>query len=260
MMRITILGCGSSTGTPMPGERYEGVDLENSRNWRLRPSILVETPQTTLLVDTSPDLRQQMLNAQISHIDAVLFTHAHADHLHGIDDLRNVNRVMKAPIDGYTNADTWTVIENRFGYVLEPLNETASWYYKPVVHKHEICIGEQFQIGDISVIPFSQNHGYSNTLGFRFEKFAYSTDVVELSDKSFAVLDGVTTWLVDALSEDEHPTHSHVKKSLQWIERVRPQRAVLTHMSAWMDYDQVSAKLPNGVELAYDGMVLDVRR
>jgi phosphoribosyl 1,2-cyclic phosphate phosphodiesterase len=257
-MRVTILGCGSSTGTPAPGMSVDAVDLKNPRNWRLRASILVEEREVSLLIDTGPDLRQQMLNCDIQRLDAVLYTHGHADHLHGIDDLRCLNQANQSAITAYADAVTWATIRERFGYVLEPLDPPANYYYKPVIEPREIAAGERFQIGQTDILAFDQDHGYSRTLGFRIGNFAYSTDVVNMPAESLALLEGVEIWVVDALSESAHPTHSHVEKTLAWIEQVRPRRAVLTHMSAYVDYDSLAAKLPTGVEVGYDGMVLEL--
>ena len=181
-MRITVLGCGHAGGTPMIGEGWGACDPENPKNRRLRPSILVENGATRLLVDTSPDLRQQLLTAGVDRLDAVLYTHAHADHLHGIDDLRSVNRSMNADIPAHADSDTWRQIDERFGYVMTPLKPDVTFYYKPVLQKNVIAAGQTFKIGDIDIKTFDQDHGYSRTLGFRFGAFAYSTDVVNLPE------------------------------------------------------------------------------
>jgi phosphoribosyl 1,2-cyclic phosphate phosphodiesterase len=256
-MKVTILGSGGSSGTPAIGKGWGKCDPENSRNSRLRPSILVENGNTCLLVDTSPDLRQQLLAADVSRLDAVLFTHYHADHLHGIDDLRQINRAMNADIDAYVDADTLKVIGERFGYVLETLAEDANEYYKPTLIPHIVKDEDCFSIGDIDVEVFVQDHGYCDTLGFRFGPIAYTTDVVELPEKAFEILQGIDTWIIGTLIDKPHPTHAHVDKALEWIDRVKPRRGVLSHLGYGFDYDTLNDRLPDHVEPAYDGLILE---
>lgn len=259
-MRVTILGCGASTGTPGIALGWGACDPANPRNRRRRPSILVENAGTTVLVDTSPDLREQLVDTGTERLDAVLYTHAHADHLHGIDDLRAINRAMEAAIPMYADRATLDEIEARFGYVLgEPgAGDANARFYRPVLVPNEIAPGQSLRIGDIPVTVFDQDHGYVRTLGFRFGDVAYSTDVTALPEESFSALAGVRVWIVDALAEHDHPTHAHVDKALAWIERVNPERAVLTHMSVWLDYGSLKARLPERVEPAYDGLVIEV--
>ncbi|MBL6933739.1 MAG: MBL fold metallo-hydrolase [Rhodospirillales bacterium] len=256
-MKVTILGCGGSSGTPAVGRGWGVCDPQNSKNSRLRPSILVENRKTCVLVDTSPDLRQQLLNKDVKRLDAVLFTHYHADHLHGIDDLRQINREMNAAIDAYGDAETLEVIKERFGYVLEPLADGADMYYKPTLVEHVLSDGDQLSIGDIDIDVFVQDHGYCDTLGFRFGPIAYTTDVVELPEHAFEVLEGVDTWIIGTLIDKPHPTHAHVDKALDWIERVQPRRGVLTHLGYGFDYQTLQERLPDHVEPAFDGMLLE---
>jgi phosphoribosyl 1,2-cyclic phosphate phosphodiesterase len=241
-------------GVPLVGEDWGDCDPAEPRNRRLRVSILVEEGATRVLVDTSPDLRQQLLRAGIRTLDAVLYTHAHADHLHGIDDLRAINVARKGPLDLFADAATMAIIRERFGYVFQPL-KGGDYYYKPVLEPH--VVDGPFRIGDLGIRPFEQDHGFSKSLGFRFGRFAYSTDVVRLDEAAFAALEGIDLWLVDAFRLEPHSTHTHLARTLEWIERVKPKRAVLTHMSQWMDYARVKAMLPAHVEPAYDGMVLE---
>jgi len=259
-MKVTILGCGHSGGTPMIGGiGWGNCDPANPKNRRTRPSILVETNTAHILVDTSPDLREQFLAADIRRVDTVLFTHAHADHLHGIDDLRAINRVMKAPIEAYADAKTWDEIRERFEYTLTPLREGSKFFYKPVLVPHEIVPGETVQIGGMPVTAFEQDHGVAGTsLGYRIGDLGYTTDVVDMPEDGFGILAGIDTWLIGALMDDPHPTHAHVAKVLSWVERVGPRQAVLTHMSNLLDYDALAAQLPDGVAPAYDGLVLDI--
>ena len=254
-MRVTVLGCGASTGVPTIGPNWGRCDPTDPRNRRRRVSVLVEIGRVVILIDTSPDLREQLLDAGVTRLDAVVVTHAHADHLHGIDDLRSVNRLMQRPIPLYADAKTLTEIGQRFGYVLEPISEPGR-YYKPTLVPHEI--GGPFDIGGISIAPFIQDHGFSTTLGLRIGRFAYSTDVVELDDAAFAVIEGVELWIVDCLRREPHPTHSHLAKTLSWIGRVRPRRAVLTHMDQSLDYRELSAELPKGIEPGQDGLVIEL--
>jgi phosphoribosyl 1,2-cyclic phosphate phosphodiesterase len=254
-MRVTMLGCGPSWGVPRIGGDWGACDPGNPKNRRRRVSILVEDGGATLLVDTSPDLREQLLDAAVKRIDAVLFTHAHADHLHGIDDLRSVNRMMGKALPIYADTGTMEEIRRRFGYVLSPPPEEAkSLFYKPVLDAHEI--DGPFTAAGIPVTPFVQDHGFSRTLGFRFGRFAYSTDVFELDEAAFAALAGIEVWIVDCIRREPHVTHSHVEKTLGWIARLKPRRAILTHMDQSLDYETLRRVLPDGVEPGYDGLVI----
>lgn len=257
-MRLTILGSGGSSGTPAIDWGWGACNPDNPRNRRLRPSALVESGETKVLVDTSPDLREQLLSARVQRLDAVFYTHAHADHLHGIDDLRAVNRVLDGPLDIYGDAPTLASIAERFPYVVSPLAADAKVRYKPTLVPHEIAPGKPVHVGGMEIIPFMQDHGVMNTIGYRFGPIAYSTDVMDLPEESFAVLAGIEAWVIGVLGDQPHPTHAHVGKALDWIERVRPARAVLTHLSGLLDYDALSARLPAGVAAAYDGMVVEV--
>ncbi|MDG4575136.1 MAG: MBL fold metallo-hydrolase [Defluviicoccus sp.] len=257
-MRVTILGSGASSGTPSIGNNWGRCNPANPRNRRMRPAIVVETEQTRILVDTPPDLRHQLLATEIMRLDAVCYTHAHADHLHGIDDLRAINRLTKAALPLYATAHTVGEIRRRFGYTLEPQPADAHWFSRPVLVPHEISAGEAFTIGDIRVEAFEQHHGRTMTLGFRFNDVAYSTDVAELPEASFAVLAGVRLWILGVFSERPFPTHCHLSQGLEWIARVQPEAAVLTHLSSELDYDALVRRLPPHIAPAYDGMTIDV--
>ncbi len=257
-MRVTILGCGGSGGTPSIDWGWGRCDPENPRNRRTRPSILVEDGETQMLVDTSPDLREQLLRHEIRRLDAVLYTHFHADHLHGIDDIRAINRAMNAPLPAYANAEAMRWIERRFGYVFEPIAENAATYYKPVLVPHPLVHADAFEIGGIPVQVFDQDHGYCDSLGFRFGPVAYSSDAVEIHEDAFDMLEGVKVWIIGTLTDKPHPTHAHVDKAIEWKKRVGAERAVLTHLSGRLDYAELSARLPEGVEPAYDGMVIEL--
>jgi phosphoribosyl 1,2-cyclic phosphate phosphodiesterase len=231
-------------------------DPTNPRNRRRRPSILIQEAGTTILVDTSPDLREQLLDAGVRRLDAVLYTHAHADHLHGIDDLREVNRAMKGPIDVYATRRTLDEIAERFDYVFKPLPEDTRTIWKPWLRPHAVT--GPFAVGPLEVIPFEQDHGYAPSTGFRFGRVAYSTDLVDLPEESLEKLEGLDLWLVGCLLDEPHPTHVHVAKALVWVERLKPKFTLITHMSPWLDYDALSAQLPAHVAPAFDGQVMEV--
>ena len=220
-MKATILGCGPSSGVPTVAEGWGACDPENPRNRRLRPSILVENGATTVLVDTSPDLRQQLLNTGTRHLDAVLYTHGHADHLHGIDDLRGVNRAMNAPLDVYGDAATLGDIKQRFEYTTTPLPPEADIYYKPVLNMHEIAAGDRIAVGDMEILTFDQDHGYSRTLGYRFGPIGFSTDLLDLPDESFAALEGVTVE-TEAKADGEATADQKVQNLLKYTEQHGP--------------------------------------
>ena len=261
-MRITILGCGGAGGVPLIGPNWGDCDPAEPRNRRRRVSILVDDAGMTdgpLLVDSSPDLREQLLDAQVGRIGGVLYTHDHADHLHGIDDLRGLNRRLKAMIPVYGSDKTLASASKRFAYAFDtPVEAGRRWFYKPSLMAHVICAGEPFQASGFNVLPFEQIHGGVSTIGYRFGDAAYSTDVVELPEAAFAALSGIKLWIVDCLGYQPFPTHAHLAKTLAWIERVQPERAVLTHMGPELDYRRLLRELPSGVEPAYDGLVLEV--
>jgi phosphoribosyl 1,2-cyclic phosphate phosphodiesterase len=252
-----MLGSGPSWGVPRIGGEWGACDPKNPRNRRRRCSVMVEEGAARILVDTSPDMREQLLDAGVSALDAVLLTHAHADHLHGIDDLRTVNRLMGRAIPLFADAATMAEVEQRFGYIFTPLNPAArASFYKPALERR--IIDGPFAAAGIAVTPFAQGHGFSTTLGFRFGRFAYSTDVIELDDAAFAALEGVEVWIVDCIRRAPHVTHSHLEKTLAWIARLRPRRAVLTHMDESLDYAALRAELPAGVEPGYDGLAIEI--
>lgn len=269
-MRVTILGSGGAGGVPLVGGDWGLCDPGEPKNRRRRVSLLIEDGAkdnpTRLLVDTSPDLREQVLDAGVQRLDAVIFTHNHADHVHGIDDLRQFNRRQQAVIPAYMDKPTAESVGKRFGYVFGPPGEHNGKlnYYKPCLSLHEIAPGQAFAVsgpgGDIPVLPFDQDHGFMRTLGLRFGEVAYSTDVVNMPEDGFEALAGVGLWIVDCFAREPHPTHVHLPKVLQWIERVQPECAILTHMGTAMDYGRLLRELPQGVVPAYDGMTIEIEK
>ena len=255
-MKATILGCGSAGGVPSLSRGWGACDPAEPRNRRRRPSLLVHAPDGALLVDTSPDCRDQLLDAGINRLAGVLYTHDHADHMHGIDDLREINRVMRSHLPIFASDEVIATIRTRFPYVVGGVEEGQS-IYKPMLDLCPITAGP-FQAGGIQVVAFDQDHGYCRSTGFRFGDLAYSTDVVELPEDSFAALAGIDTWIVGCLTFDPHPTHAHFDKVLAWIERVKPRQAFLTHMTPSMDYQALCARLPAHVRPAYDGLVVGI--
>lgn len=258
-----ILGCGSSTGVPRIGGangagEWGACDPANPKNRRRRCSLLVRRGATAVLVDTSPDLREQLLAARCSRLDAVLITHPHADQINGIDDLRPLTFGHGRRISVHGDHATMEHIQRQFAYCFVPMNG-----YPAIATAH--VLAEPFseiriagEGGEIPAIAFWQRHGPIDSLGYRFGGLAYSSDVVELDDAAFAALAGVDTWIVDALRYHQHPTHANVETALRWIERVKPRHAVLTNLNIDIDYGKLKSELPDGVEPAYDGMVLRV--
>jgi phosphoribosyl 1,2-cyclic phosphate phosphodiesterase len=253
-MKVTVLGCGSSGGVPLVGGNWGVCDPKNPRNRRTRVSILVENAETTLLVDTSPDVRQQLLDCDLKRLDAVLYTHAHADHCHGIDELRSINWLTAKPVELYADPVTLAELKERFAYVFR-CSSNKSNFYKPAVHARELH--GPFSVNTLNVIPFDQIHGDVVSVGYRFGDFTYSTDVHEFSEASWQALKGTKIWLVDCVRMEPHPTHSHLDQTLEWIERLKPERAYLTHMNHLLDYDALVKLLPSHIEPAYDGLVIE---
>lgn len=259
-LKLTILGCGTSGGVPRIGGNWGKCDPNNPKNVRRRCSLLVEREgddgTTTVIVDTSPDCRQQLLDAGVGWIDGVLYTHDHADHTHGIDELRVVAFNGRRRVDVYCDECTGDRLKKRFAYCFSTPEDSA---YKPVLNQFPIQTGQEIEVegqgGVITALPFLQNHGDMDSLGFRFGDIAYSCDIKALADESWACLEGLDVWIVDALRRDPHPSHFNLEEALATIEQVRPKRAVLTHMHVDLDYETLKRELPDGVEPAFDGMV-----
>ena len=263
MLTFTILGCGSSGGVPRPALGWGACNPANPKNRRRRTSLLVERRTaagvTRVLVDTSPDLREQLLDAGIDWLDAVLFTHEHADHTHGIDDLRGlfIHRRKRVPV--YLDDRTSQMMHQRFGYCFE---QPPGSDYPPIVRAHRLAAGEPVPIdgegGRITALPFLQEHGDIPSLGFRFGGFAYSCDLNGLPPASVTALGGLDVWIVDALRYTPHPSHFSVDETLAWIERLKPRRAILTNLHSDLDYDELRSRLPAHVEPAHDGLSLQL--
>lgn len=258
-MRVTVLGCGSSAGVPLVGCECRVCRSKNPKNNRTRVSLLIEQHGQRLLIDTSPDVRQQCLRHDIRTVDAILFTHAHADHCHGIDDLRPLNHHKQAPIPAYADPVAMEEILMRFGYAFRAPIPEYGWF-RPALTAHVVDVNgwAPIAVSEMTVQPFPQVHGKLMTLGVRVGNFAYSTDVNHLSEEAFAVLEGVDVWVVDCLRREPSPTHAHLEMTLEWIRRVKPKRAYLTHMGHEFEYEDFLAELPDGVEPAYDGMMIEV--
>lgn len=256
-MRVTILGCGTSAGVPRPGGKdgngeWGAANPDDVRNRRRRSSILVQDKGKTILVDTSPDVRSQLLDAKVEKVDAVLWTHEHADQVHGIDDLRPY-AIRQGRVESWSDERTFGVLRRRFAYCFEA---EGDGFYNPI-YQHNIINGP-FTAAGIDVVPFVQDHGSIPSVGFRFGPIAYANDVVELPEAAFEVLKGVEVLIVDAMRYRPHPTHAHLERALQWIDRLKPARAFLTNMHVDMDYAAVDRETPAHVHPCFDGLQVDI--
>ena len=259
--RITILGCGSSGGVPRVAQGWGACDPNNPRNRRRRCSILVEqgdeTP-TQVLVDCSPDLRQQLLDAQVSRLDGVLMTHSHADHTHGMDDLRPLYIAMRRRIDVHMDEATATVVRQSFSYLFE---SPPGSLYPPLVNEKRLVHGQTCKIdgpgGAIESTPFELEHGEINSLGLRIGGLAYTPDVSAIGPQSLRFLEGLDIWVIDALRYRAHPSHFSLDEALAWIGKMQPRRAIVTNLHIDLDYEELRRQLPANVEPAYDGMRID---
>ena len=254
-IEVTILGCGSSGGVPLIGNIWGPCDPNDSRNIRRRVSILVKKNNKTFLVDTSPDLRMQMIDANVKDVDAVLYTHSHADHVHGIDDLRAFcwQRKDNKPLPIYSDQYTIDQITRRFDYAFENKYGPAV----PSLAANTIGIGNN-TIQGINVEAIKQIHGKGFSLGYRFDNIAYSTDVNNLPDESMKKLKNLDLWIVDCVRYEPHYSHSHFDQTMSWINKLKPKNAILTHMGHWLDYNELNSKCPQNVEPGIDGMVITV--
>ena len=258
-LTFTILGCGSSGGVPRLGGLWGNCDPNNPKNRRQRCSLLVERTgdegTTTVLIDTSPDMRAQLLQANVGVLDGVVYTHAHADHVHGIDDLRMIKFNMQRRLNVWADGPTQDALLSRFGYAfVQPQGSP----YPPILDLFQIDgpVSIDGAGGTITLHPFEVKHGVINALGFRINDLAYLPDVSEIPDTALPMLENLDCWILDALQRKPHPTHFHLDRSVEWIERMAPKRGVLTNMHIDLDYQYVADQTPDHIVPAYDGMPL----
>ena len=258
---LTILGCGSSGGVPRIGNDWGQCDPANPRNRRRRCSVMVEKAgpagTTRVLIDTSPDMRDQMLVAGITDIDAVLYTHEHADHTHGIDELRAFFLMKRQKVQVWADEMTGHMLTSRFSYCFYTAPGSD---YPPILHLNRLVAGQPVAIqgagGAIEALAFRVHHGTIEALGFRIGATAYTPDLNGIPDDSLDALEGLDLWIVDALRRSKHPSHLSLPETLSWIGRLKPKRAIITNMHVDLDYDTLCRELPEGVEPAFDGMQL----
>lgn len=265
VLEVTILGCGSSGGVPRADGDWGVCDPNDPRNLRTRCSMLARrraesagAPETTVLVDASPDLRLQTAGAGVTRLDALLLTHDHADQVHGIDDVRAFFIRQRERIPCLMDAATEVSMMRRFGYIYEGEGGYPAICEAQRLPEHGAAFVIEGPSGAIPVVTFDQDHGGVRSVGYRFGGVAYSSDVVGLDDAAFAALEDLDVWIVDALRWRPHPTHAHVELALEWIARARPRRAILTNLHIDLDYATIRSQLPEGVEPAYDGMRFEV--
>jgi len=258
-MRVTMLGSGAAGGVPMIGNQWGVCNPKNSKNRRRRASILVEEGDAILLVDTGPDVKSQLLDAGVTRLDGILYTHIHADHTHGIDEIRVLNRLQQSVIDVYGTDNDLNHLSNKFRYIFDSPNiiDGKTTFNKPCLKAIPITHFEEFNVTGMKIIPFAQEHGFINSTGYRFGKIAYTTDAVNLPEESFKVLSGVETWIIGCLQYEPHPSHAHIDRILEWVDRVGPMRAVLTHLSLRIDHQALSDILPDYIMVGFDGLVIE---
>lgn len=257
---VRILGCGSSGGVPRVGPNGWGkCDPREPRNRRRRCAILIEREgpggRTTVLVDAGPDMREQLLDAEVEKLDALILTHPHADHVHGLDDVRPLVISARKRIPSYMDASTSERVRGGFGYLLET---PAGSNYPPLLDERRLTPGAAETLhglgGDVQVTPFRVHHGEIDALGLRVGALAYTPDLIDVPPESLRHLEGLDVWIIDALRHAPHPSHLTVEQALGWIARMKPRRAILTNLHTDLDYRALAAELPHGVEPAYDGL------
>lgn len=254
-MEIIILGCGSASGVPIIGCKCKICSERKPKNRRFRSSIHVKKGKTSIVIDTGPDFRIQCLENKINNLDAAIYTHSHSDHLLGIDDLKSFNFRKGGPTDVYFDPETAANVEEKFDYLFR--SRLVRPNFSVVIAKKNIFYDRKpFAIGDLEFLPIRQKHGATFSYSFRFENVAYSTDFSELFGQNLADLKGLDLWIVDCVGIKEYISHSNLKQTLNYIEKVKPKRAILTHLSHEIDYYDLSTNLPSNVEIAYDGMKL----
>lgn len=263
-LRFTLLGCGSSPGTPRITGDWGNCDPANPKNRRSRAAAMVERiaengERTTIVIDTGPDFRAQMLAASVTHIDAVIYTHPHADHIHGLDDLRSYVLEQRHRIPIYADDNTLLRLKQGFGYCFEtPLGSSYPPILKSNLIDHLTPLTIDGRGGSIRLLPLTQQHGDILSLGFRIGALAYCPDVSGFPNVTVAQLHGLDWLIIDALQYRPHPSHFSLSEALDWIDRLKPKHAALTHMHVPLDYDTVNRETPDHVEPGYDGMVIEI--
>lgn len=259
---LTLLGTGGSAGLPQIGGAdgsgdWGECDPAEPRNRRTRASVVLAAADgQRILVDAAPELRLQLTESRIPRIDAVIFTHAHADHVAGLDDIRILNRLRGTPIEGYSDERTWAELRRRFDYAFRPWEPPG--FFRPVIDTHTIHPGETRTIAGLPVCFIRQDHGFIPSLGLRVGNVAYCPDVVRFAPDQFALLEGVDTWIVDCFTcGGPHPTHANLDQVRAWADILRPRRTILTHMGLDMDYRTLCDTLPAGIEPAFDSMIIE---
>lgn len=261
---IRVLGCGAAAGVPMISSGWGACNPKNPKNNRLRSSLYANVDGVGLLFDTGPDLREQLLRMNAGSggdrpvIDAVIYTHLHADHTDGVNELREINKLNNAALPIYADEPTMKSLKERFWYGFEQIDLATTPLYHVLLKENIIKPYCPFMVKGVEVKPFLQGHGYMDTLGFRIGDFAYSTDASSLDEKALDTLSGVKVWVVGCLDYGYHPTHAGVEQILKWYELVKPDRIILTHMGNHLDYDELCAKLPENIRPAYDGMKIKI--
>lgn len=261
-MKVSVLGCGGSSGVPALGGpdgrgQWGACNPDEPRNRRSRSSIFLRMEDGCgVLVDTGPDLRAQLLAHGISTFESVIYTHTHADHVAGIDELRGINRQIGKAINAYGTPGVLAELQERFGYVFKPC--TPPHIFRAALEARPVLLGHPLNIGGYAFTLFEQNHGYVTSMGIRCGTFAYSTDVVELPEDALACLRGVQVWMVDCFQKTPHGAHAWLDRVLEWKALIQPERVILTHMGMEMDWEWMRQNLPQGVEAAWDGMSFEV--
>lgn len=256
--KVIILGCGGSSGVPLIGCKCDVCTSDHPKNKRSRVSVYLEMADgTKILFDTSPDLRLQALANNIDYVDAIFLTHYHADHLHGLDDVRSFNYNRNSPIDLYCDHVTMEEVKRRFDYAFTPTDTSRGWY-KMWLIDHEIKVNDVVQVNGHGVQSFPQIHGKIHSLGFKVGNFVYSTDFNDLPTESFAYLNNLDLWIIDCLGYTSVPTHLNLEKALYWIDYFKPKHAILTHMGHEIEYQSLKSTLPSHIEPGYDGLVINL--
>lgn len=261
-MKAIVLGCGGSAGVPQLGGPdgrgdWGACDPAERRNRRTRSSIVLQGDDgRRILVDTAPDMRMQLIDQGIASIDAILFTHSHADHILGIDDVRILNRIIGRPMPVRADAHTLAELQRRFDYAFLPWRPPS--FIRPVLEAETVRPGQQITLAGMHLTVFEQDHGFGTTLGLRLGRFAYCTDVVDLGAEAWEALAGVETWMVDCFQRDPHRTHAWLGLVTEWAAKLGAKRTILTHMGHDMDWAWMMRNLPQGIEPAYDGMEITI--